>query len=140
MFHTLPEAEFPLPRGLAQNGLRAWQWIEFGLCAPHLLVSLDVCTKDGGSLGRTLLFDNLQMLQALVKNPGDDVRIRQVAVLSPDWLNGSGGYQLDEARQVWADEWLATGEYVLANGTKYGFPLGDDADTEGKVLHLVWSA
>ena len=42
MLHTYPDAELFIPKGLANNGERVWQWMEFGLCIPYFLATIQV--------------------------------------------------------------------------------------------------
>jgi hypothetical protein len=117
MFHTYPEAELPLPPGLAVNSERTWHRIEFGLHLPYYLVTLDVETEDGPFV-QTVCFSSLRGLN-LGGSADAGMRLRHVCLMSPSWMNGTGHYHLDELSQVWSDESYLELVFVLGDGRRY---------------------
>lgn len=101
MFHTYPEAEQFIPKPLAPHGERAWHWVELGLNLPYYLLEL-VVGEDRDSVIRYIATANLEVVTSTYRNPPRDTRLRSVSLLSPGYVNGSKGYQLDRVAEIWS--------------------------------------
>lgn len=137
MFHTLPEAAFPLPVGLAAPGMRAWRWIEFALQAPYFLVALAV--KDGEfEMGKHILSTDIEQVVALCGFDQVGVRVNSVCALLPGYVTGTAVYSLHQITEVWENPDDPHDQvFVTLTGDRFqSFGITDDAESVDRICTL----
>jgi len=137
MFHTYPEAEQFIPQPLAQHGERAWHWVELGLNLPYYLLELVVDT-DGVPMVKHITTANLEVVTEASKHVSEHTRLRSVSLLSPGYVNGSDGYQLDRIAEIWSPNPTDRSRllFVLADSRTLRFRLDEEGGTE-EDFHLL---
>lgn len=137
MFHTYPEAEQLIPKPLALHGERAWHWVELGLNLPYYLLEL-VVGEDRDSLTRYISTANLDVVTATFHNTPRDTRLRSVSLLSPGYVNGSKGYQLDRVAEIWTPNPVIPSSllFILDDSRSFRFRLSE-ADQAEEKMHLL---
>lgn len=101
MFITHPEHEFPIPRGLANQGSQHWRLVEFVLHVPWFLVTVTASSAtNGGMLTHTWCIawerDLVHLLTSI-----DTKRIQELVCMMPGWSSRSGQWSSREVREVW---------------------------------------
>lgn len=125
MFHTFPDAESPIPKGLAQNGERSWLWLEFGLYIPYFLVAIRVeseTEKDVIPMTRHLFLTRVDQILDLDTQQNSAMQILSLSLMSPGYMNKGDDYQLAQVKEVWACEENGGHKFVLSDGRDLSFP------------------
>ena len=137
MFHTYPEAEQFIPQPLAQHGERAWHWVELGLNLPYYLMELLV-DADGVPMVKHITTASLEVVTEASKHMTGHTRLRSVSLLSPGYVNGSDGYQLDRIAEIWSPNPTDRSRllFVLADSRSLRFRLDEEGGTE-EDFHLL---
>ena len=137
MFHTYPEAEQPIPIPLAPSGERAWHWVELGLNIPYYLLELVVGSEPDFMI-RHISTANLEVVTETFHHAPSHTRRRSVSLLSPDYVNGSKGYQLDRVAEIWSPNPDAPSRllFVLDDSRSLRFCLNGDEGTDEEI-HLL---
>ncbi len=121
MIHTRPEGELTLPASLAPAGERSWWWVELGLPIPYLLISIRQTTEQG-EFETTLLTSRVDDLLHIASNEAPSLRIRQVQLLSPHYMNGTEDYQFAAVLQIWrCDDGREDVVFVLLDGSRQNY-------------------
>jgi hypothetical protein len=129
MFHTIPEAAFPMPFELGVPGMRAWRWIEFSLQVPYFLVSIAVKDGEFGINQQFLSAEIHQVTSTLGFDPGR-ARINSVCVLLPGYITGLETYSLHQISEVWTNkDDLHDQLFVTKKGERY-YSYGTSKDDE----------
>ncbi|WP_323001594.1 hypothetical protein [Denitromonas sp.] len=138
MFHTYPEAEQPIPKPLATRGERAWHWVELGLNLPYYLLELAV-GPEHDSMIRHISTANLDVVTEAFHHAPRNTRLRSVSLLSPDYVNGSKGYQLDRVAEIWSPnpDFPSRLLFVLDDSRSLQFCLSGDEDTDEEMQLLA---
>lgn len=125
MFHTIPEAELPIPKALAENGERLWQWVEFGLHAPYFLATIEVSSGTGAEnlrFKRHLLVSKIGQLESLVREYASQTRIRSLSILNPCHSQDKDDYSFAHIDEVWEHGNSQGYIFVLRNGERIKYP------------------
>jgi hypothetical protein len=83
-------------------GMQMWRRAHIELFIPYFFLSYDIA--DGGSwVGHTELYWEIdQLLHCCSEFEGtDQLRLNQIALISPSWMNHQDGWQMDTVREVW---------------------------------------
>lgn len=137
MLRTCPEAEFPVRLELSPDGERVWHWVTLGMQIPYFLTEYQINTENGPFV-RQVIFSDLELVKSLQQAEDGAVQLRSVSLLSPGYLNGSDGYEmerLDEVRSMPDDpgDFL----FVLKSGRTLRFNLtGSEGRAEEMILLL----
>lgn len=127
MFLTTPDAEKPLPAGLAPPGVRTWAYFVQRLALQWFHVTMRV----GSSTTCIFAMHYRQWLDiheaAIAKNKlRSQPRLLSVQLVSPDWLNGSSGWQMEHLQELWLgtdpEQDLEVCVFVVASGARYMEP------------------
>ena len=120
-FNTSDKAEHRLLSSLVPNGTRSWNWVELGLQIPIFLLSLHVIEDENTSYGHHVLYGSLSDLLCAVATQSDKVRIHELQLLSPGYMNGGERYQIGLVKEIWHRK--ATPNYlcVMADGNELRF-------------------
>ena len=139
MFHTIPESELPIPRELAENGERLWQWVEFGLYAPYFLVTIEVGTEIGSTKlcsKRRLMLSRIEQLESLITQQDNFVRIRNLSMLSPCPLHGKEDYRFVQIDEIWESNRAQGYMFISTNGERIKHPEFNGEDKMRLVLDM----
>lgn len=137
MFHTVPEAEFPIPRGLAPNGERSWRWVEFALQIPYFLLSMRF-TEGEYETDRHMILSQLEDILQLAENQGSNFKILELQLLSPGYMNGAEGYRLGKIKEIWSQkDDLHSSVFVMQDGTRLCYDLGSSKGKSKKGVLLL---
>lgn len=125
MFHTIPEAEIPIPSALSEGGERLWQWVEFGLFVPYFLATIEVdfgTEADSSRINRRLLLSKISQLESLINHQDGRARIKHLSMLSPCSRQGEGDYSFAQIEEIWESGSSQGYLLVLRNGETIKFP------------------
>ena len=104
MFHTYPDAEVEIPKGLVPNGERSWKWMELGLKTAYLFLTIQAKSDDGEEFIRHFWFSQIDPVIDIAKQSNEHFRIVSLDLFSPGYMNGEEGYCLDPIKEVWQDK------------------------------------
>lgn len=121
MFDTHPEAEIKFTRAYSPLSQQRWNWVEFAIQIPCLLISVSL-ESDAGSFSRNFLFGSLKEAMSLIAASRDICKHLEIGLLSPGYMNGSGSYQLGQVKEIWRRRGGHEQMFVMADGTKLSFP------------------
>ncbi len=115
MFRTDTDAQIPWPKALGM----LWQRIELVSKLPYFLVTLHQPEREeDAEFHTTFLFSNIQAVLGVAEEPENTFEVVRVDLLSPDYLNGSNGFKLDQLVEVWLEKQTGGQSFVLADGTR----------------------
>lgn len=98
MFRTDTDAQIPWPKALGM----LWQRIELVSKLPYFLVSVHQPeSEEDAAFHTTLILSNIQAVLGIAEEPENKFEVVRVDLLSPDYLNGSSGFKLDQLVEVW---------------------------------------
>lgn len=118
MFSTDDGAEVPCPF----SGIRLWANVTRHIHAPwfHVVVEGE---SDGITCSRMVLLSHIEQLRQMSEIP--EVRILEVGLVSPSYINGTLRWQMDPLREVWIgiepDESQEATIFVLESGVHYSY-------------------
>jgi hypothetical protein len=115
MFRTDTDAQIPWPKALGM----LWQRIELVSQLPYFLVTVHQPeSEEDAEFNTTLLFSNIQAVLGVAEEPENTFEVVRVDLLSPDYLNGSSGFKLDQLVEVWLEKQTGGQRFVLADGIR----------------------
>jgi hypothetical protein len=113
MFRTDTDAQIPWPKALGM----LWQRIELVSKLPYFLVSVHQPeSEEDAAFHTTLILSNIQAVLGIAEEPENKFEVVRVDLLSPDYLNGSSGFKLDQLVEVWLEKQTGGQRFVLADG------------------------
>lgn len=121
MFVTKLEDKLPDRFLSIDDGESSWRRVSMEGDNPYFLLRLDMI--DGESwIGKTYLLSALGDVLDLCKLARDcpDIRIRQVAIISPPWMESDGGWRIHDLDEVKAGPIDRRGERTRMFKTKAG--------------------
>lgn len=96
MFRTDVKAQIPWPN---VNGM-FWKWVELVVALPHFLVTVHQAeTEDDPDFNTTLIFNDIKDVLAIINEPKNSFEVVRIDLLSPEYLNGSNGFQLGQLQK-----------------------------------------
>lgn len=137
MFMTHPDAELPIPSGLALHGERTWQWVEFSLQIPYFFLSFSVASGNA-SLMRYILFSQLKDVLCVVSTIKKGVKDIEIDLLSPGYVNGSNSYKMGKVKEIWEGKNPYEQMFVMSDGARLYFPSDKDGSRDQE-FELVFS-
>lgn len=138
MFYTYPDAEIPIPAGLALDGERGWRWFEIALSLPYYWVAVD-SKSEGVTYRRHLGFNDIEHLMSLLAQEAKGMCVAHINLLSPPWMNKSDGYRMERLEAIRANEALDDLEFVLLEGHHYRYCLSySEYEPSPTSLGTVW--
>lgn len=123
MFETHDVAEVHVPPLLASNGERLWQYVALRLHMPWFYVIYKTTAASQIRSSSILFLQHPEQLIDLQQQAG--IKIEQVELVSPGYMNGEGHWKMEPLREIWKG--LEPGApyeheiliYVLDNGDRY---------------------
>lgn len=135
MIYTHAHAKATLTQAL--GGPSPWHWAELGIHAPYYLLDVEVETEDGPFI-RHIITAEMKTVLHTFRTDDKRMKLRNVGLLSPRYLNGSETYQLKSLSQIWSADKAGHLDllFVHADGTRIRFCLSGDTgdDTRGMTL------
>ncbi len=117
-------------------GERTWRWVELGLQIPYFLLHVEV-TSDEMQIARHFVFSELDEVLQSIEVQSNQVEVKELALMSPGYMNGSSGYRLDTIKEIWRDkETGRTFSFILSDGRKLAFDLSGD-DEQDREMELL---
>lgn len=138
MFYTLPDAEQPMPECFAPMGERKWRWVELGLQIPYFLLHVVFTRDDEMTREKHFVFSLLRDALDLIAVQSSQLQVKELSLISPDYMNGTSGYRLDTIKQIWRDK--ETGKafsFVLSDGRKLAYDLDGDEEQDREMELLL---
>lgn len=131
VFHTYPNAEFPIPRALASNGERSWTWMELACCVPYFFATVQFRTTDDQETTYVRHYwlshiDSVLDLAMQSAELGSECGCVRVDLFSPGYINGKDVYQLDQLKEIWRHRENLNLCFVLADGRKLSHCISGD--------------
>lgn len=121
MFHTIPQAEFRVPRALLAEGEQVWRWVEIGTNSPLFLATVRHTLEEDSVLHQDFMFSEVEALTHLTQENSTGAELVRVALFSPGYVNKTGAYQLHQLDEIWRDLDSSGLRFVLADGTSMDY-------------------
>lgn len=122
MLVTYAQAEVPLALLTGNSDVRHWRYAELSFCSIWLFASTGYI-RSGQTRQSTLLMPELREFEQLLDDCGDHLWIEDVMVVSPDHINGSGGWLMERLTELEEAVDERSGQlsyiYTVQSGTKY---------------------
>lgn len=119
-----------------------WRRAHLELAVPYFLLNYEVA-QSGGWIGQTELFWEVdQLLYCCRQIANDDkLRLAQIALISPGWMNREDGWQMHTVHEIWRthgqDRHPAVTYYVTDTGQRYMDHIDVDIDVEVPAIKLL---
>lgn len=120
MFETHDIAEVPIHSLIADDGARLWQYVALRIHIPWFHV---VYTETEAETSGMIFLSNTEQLLDLQQQIG--IKIKQVDLVSPGYINGSTNWKMEPLKEIWEGLELGLSNeqklllYVLNNGNRY---------------------
>lgn len=134
MFQTADSFRDPIFSSLAGEGQHVWSAVSLLLNRPWFFVSYTSITDDG-PLTSSIMIDSASRLMELTCLVGDQIKLGDVSLVSPGWVNQNGCWKMEPLEAVWEGQDPLRGMRVqvfcLTDGRRY---LGTPIDIEPSSL------
>lgn len=102
-----------------------WNWVELGVQAPFFLLEIESHTEDCDYVSHKMT-SNINVLRDHGRT-SDGGRLKRVFLLSPGYVNGTDGFQLDSLESVYSSQNNSMNTlFNLSDGRTFYFSLGED--------------
>lgn len=141
MFITVDDAKVQIPFPIAAQGEHYWSSVQMQLHNAWFLVGYEICTDETDHRMRATVFVTSPQDVAAI---GTAVKVMQVALVTPSWMNQSDGWQMDSLKEMWlgSEQHAKGGGHatvcVTENGTRHVISALDTPEEELVSLRRVF--
>lgn len=98
MFITVDDAKMQIPFPIAAQGEHYWSSVQMQLHNAWFLVGYEFCSGDTERRMRATVFVTSPKDVVAI---GTAVKVVQVALVTPSWMNQSDGWKMDSLEEMW---------------------------------------
>lgn len=98
MFITVDDAKLKIPFPIAVQGEHYWSSVQMRLYNAWFLVGYEICTDETDHRMRATIFVTSAKDVAAI---GAAVKVIQVALVTPSWMNQSDSWKMDSLKEMW---------------------------------------
>lgn len=130
MFQTVDSTRDPVFSALAGEGRHVWSAVSLPLNRPWFFVSYTCFTEDGPHTS-SIMVDSASKILEIAGLIGDQVRLDDVLLVSPGWVNQTTGWKMEPLAAIWEGQdplrSVKAQIFVLTDGRRYlETPLASD--------------
>lgn len=107
-----------------------WRRAHLELAIPYFFLTYDIAQGPGWICQTELYWEIDQLLHSCAQVADDEsLRLTQIALISPSWMNGQNGWQMDSIREIWRSRNEGASHpvthYVTSTGKRLIDPPGE---------------
>ena len=142
MFETHDNAEIEIETGFAEPGVRQWRYIKKPLHTHWFHVTYESCKADDELIVHIVFLSDPAQLEEFSKL--GKVKILQVELVSPKYMNGSNSWKMETLKEIWqAEEPSNKGQFayvfILGSNAKYVYSAVDTPEQKLVNKRIIFS-